>query len=567
MLRWLGWACGFGLVLACWHGCSAEEVAPSPASQSSAGGSLGGGGDAATGPGGGGGGGGGSPPSFCQEQQLPEKAFDAKGPYGILRHDRAADFTLPLRGNADWHFAAEWTGCDSYVFISSALVNSALDSTSIWKRDVDTLIAKSPPNAHYFFVAARKLADAAAELDDMQTRIDAALAKLDAAKAAFWRARLHLVAKHASELDGWVGTLLATNDARGGFGIDRDQRIRFIGNFADVFRFKQALQNAMQWPWEANLAYASYEARHYNYEATRDAALAADGATVVSAWKDEVLKGVVEKDVTFPDAKGFDTLTIDVSMDCPDPTKGEFGNCGAWDYIANLFVLGDDGKTWIELARFITSYHREGHYTVDATPMLLQLGKGGVRKLRFVVSPDWNQQAYLSRVDFRYGSKKKGYAPSQAVYLWSGADFNSAYNSKFAPIDVAIPAAAKRVELWAIITGHGGATFNCAEFCNHQHQFTVNGKVYLHEHPMVGKQDGCVPELENGLVPNQGGTWWFGRGGWCPGEQVNPYVQDVTADVTPGQKATLSYKGMLSGKDPPDNAGTIVMSSYLVIYQ
>jgi hypothetical protein len=44
-------------------------------------------------------------------------------------------------------------------------------------------------------------------------------------------------------------------------------------------------------------------------------------------------------------------------------------------------------------------------------------------------------------------------------------------------------------------------------------------------------------------------------------------VADVTADVTPGQKATISYKAMLDGKEPPDGAGNIVMSSWLVVYQ
>jgi hypothetical protein len=69
------------------------------------------------------------------------------------------------------------------------------------------------------------------------------------------------------------------------------------------------------------------------------------------------------------------------------------------------------------------------------------------------------------------------------------------------------------------------------------------------------------------MVPNQGGTWWFGRGGWCPGQQVDPWVVDVTADVTPGETVTLSYEGKLNGNTPPDNAGKIRMNSWLVIYE
>ena len=39
----------------------------------------------------------------------------------------------------------------------------------------------------------------------------------------------------------------------------------------------------------------------------------------------------------------------------------------------------------------------------------------------------------------------------------------------------------------------------------------------------------------------------------------------VTASVTPGQTATLSYRGLRGGSDPPDDSGDIVLSSYLVI--
>jgi hypothetical protein len=69
------------------------------------------------------------------------------------------------------------------------------------------------------------------------------------------------------------------------------------------------------------------------------------------------------------------------------------------------------------------------------------------------------------------------------------------------------------------------------------------------------------------MVPNQPGTWWFGRGGWCPGQQVEPWVVDVTTDVTPGQMAQITYRGLFNGATPPDASGNIVMTSYLVVYR
>jgi hypothetical protein len=548
--------------------CTTDETAPATSTAVATASGSGGAGGA-----GGSGGAGGmapAPSAFCTERGLPVVAFDAKGPYGTLRHAKAADFAVPLVDGTKWRLSENWTGCDTYVVLGSARTNSALDKGSLWKRDIDQLVTKSPENAHYFFVATRAVADAQTELDEMKPRIEAALAKLEPAKAELWRSRLHLVAKHGSELEGWVKDVLSKGEGRGGFAIDRRQEVRDMGMFADVTRFKTALQNANEWPWESNLSYASYEVRHFNYEAKREAELAGDGATVVSVWKDEVLQFNVEKEIELPDAATlatFDTLTIDNVMDCSDKTKGEFGNCGAWDYIADLFLLGEDGTSKIELARFITTYHREGHYTVDATPLLVELKKGGKRKIRYEVSPEWNQQAYLSRVDFRFSNQKKGYRPTGATYLFSGGDFNAMYNAKYQPVEVDVPASAKRVELWAIITGHGGATQNCAEFCRHQHEFTVNGTAHTKDHPLAQKQTGCIDEVDHGMVPNQGGTWWFGRGGWCPGQQVKPYVVDVTADVKPGEKATVSYRGLLNGKEPPDNAGNIAMSSYLVVYE
>jgi hypothetical protein len=199
--------------------------------------------------------------------------------------------------------------------------------------------------------------------------------------------------------------------------------------------------------------------------------------------------------------------------------------------------------------------------------MLAFLKSGGQRKIKFSISPQWNQQAYLTQMDFRFQNTNKGYKPSSTQLLWNGAGFNSTYNGKFEPIVVDIPESAKRVELFAIITGHGMDTGNCAEFCDHHHFFTVNAKTYVKKHPEVGQQEGCISQIENGMVPNQGGTWWFGRGGWCPGQQVEPFVQDVTADVTPGGQATISYEAKLNGSPPPDNSGNINMSSYLVIYE
>jgi hypothetical protein len=362
-----------------------------------------------------------------------------------------------------------------------------------------------------------------------------------------------------------------------GFVIDRTQRLRGLGSLADVTRTNQAASAAGAWPFEANLAYAAHDAHYLNAEAAHDLALAADAAaappTELVAWDGEVLAEFAETQITLPppaEMATYDTLVIDIDLRCPNPNIPEPGNCGAWDYLAHLRLLPEDPESTdapIELARFITSYHRETRWTLDVSPMLAHLRAGGTRTLRWDFAPSWNTQPTATRLALRLSNRKKGAHPTTAVPLYFGGAFNDTYNASFAPIDVPIPATATRVELYAVITGHGAETSQCAEFCNHAHEFTVNGQPYLKSHPTVGLATGCVPELKNRMVPNQYGTWWYGRGGWCPGQAVTPWVVDLTATVAPGTTAAISYRGLLGGAPPPANAGNIVMSSYLVIYE
>ncbi|HIN86839.1 MAG TPA: hypothetical protein EYN06_10185 [Myxococcales bacterium] len=513
-----------------------------------------------------------TPVEHCEGLMLDKTPMNTDGPFGYYRHDLADDFKFYLLDGDPWVLSEHWTGCDVYVFITNTRSNSQLDPSSIWNRDVDTLLAMSPKNVHFFFMATRSVSSAVSDLKAMQGRVDEALAGLSPEDADYWLSRVHVGGAHFSKFTGWLKTIFTGAAHAYGFAIDRHQQIRLLGSFADVTRYKEELKAKEMWPWEANMGYAAHDVRQYNFEYLRNKKLAAEeGVTIVSPWSGEVLKHWVTTETEFPSAEEiakFDTLEIDLTMDCPDPKKGEFGNCGAWDYLSHIYLQdSEDPEKWIEVARFITTYHREGRYLVDATPILAFLKDGGKRTLKYDISPQWNQQAYLTQMDFRFSNRNKGYRLTQAIELWKGASFNKAYNDNFETKTVDIPATAKHVALFAIITGHGMDTQNCAEFCNHQHFFTVNSKTYTKKHPAVGQQEGCISEIENGMVPNQGGTWWFGRGGWCPGQQVEPFVADVTAEVAAGESATLSYEGKLNGSTPPDNAGNIRMSSLLVIYE
>jgi hypothetical protein len=505
-------------------------------------------------------------PQDCADG-LPRMSF-SEGPYGFLRHEVAGDFVVPLEGGGKWRFSEEFSGCDSLVFIPDTLPVSALDPTSLWQADLDTLVNRSPDNVHYFFVSRLDGNNGKSSISSMKARVDALLAALPEAEATHWGTRLHVVAVSANKLDAWIADAFSSH-GQGGFGVDRLQRVRGLGGFADVTRIDPALEAAGQWPWKGNLAYAAHEPMLWNFELTRHMDLLSRGSTDVWLWQGETLEQFAITEVELPSAAEmlqFDTLEIDVESRCPNDMAPEQGNCGAWDYLAHLFLQNEDG-TSVELARFITTYHRESRWVVDATPALALLAAGGKHTFKWEFAPEWNKQPTKTLLALRFSNKGRGVRPVSTLKLWNGGPFGPDYDALHAPQSVPIPATAKRVELWALVTGHGAATNQCAEFCNHQHEFTVNQEIFLKTHPVAGTQSGCVGEISKGMTPNQSGTWWFGRGGWCPGQYVAPWVVDLTDTVAPGANAELSYRGLFNGKTPPANAGDIVLSAYLVIYE
>jgi hypothetical protein len=540
---------------------------------------------------------------YCDSLSLKTTAF-AAGPYGLHRGDVADDFTLPIIDGSQWSFKSSFAGCDVYVFVPDSILVADNKPQVLWtqKKDYPLLVKKSPKNVHYFFYS-RSSTDAMAQTNTqtMQQNLDAYVATLPDADAAHWRDHFHVVGTRAGALSGWIGAALSSATFSTGMAIDRFQRLRGVGMFADVTRDN----STAQWPWDSNLAYAANEAAYHNAQFDILGKLAGAGGKVLPLWNGEVLQEYAETDVALPSAAEmatYDTLQIEVEMACPDPAKVEFGNCGAWDYLAGLYVrvpndgdagapdatadagLGDAGDAGagdasadagppghdIEVARFITSYHRETHWVVDASEALALLRDGGTRHFKWSFAPPWNKEPTATKLSLHFSNAHKGYAPVQIVPLFTGGTFDPNYNTGRQPMTVAVPSDARHVELWALLTGHGADKTNtCAEFCDHQHAFTVNGKTYKKEFPMAGTLDQCMPELAHGMVPDQGGTWWFGRGGWCPGKQVDPWITDLTADAPAGSNAVFTYQGLFANATPPmvDSPGNIDLTSYLVIYR
>jgi hypothetical protein len=521
-------------------------------------------------------------PTWCESLGLKALPW-SDGPYGDRRHDLAGDFTITEVDGAVFGFKAAFTGCDVVVVVPDTIPISDADPRSVWEAGFADLFERSPRNVHYVFVSRRAGEVASAAATALFGQLLTAVSTMNDQDRAHWRGRVHIAAEGVDTLDSWIGPVVKSGIGQVGFGIDRFQRIRGIGSLADVALYNAATPEG-SWPWASSLGYAAHDARYWNTEAVKrtqleEAGVFGPGTAVVPLWTGQVIEEFAEMDVALPEglaAGEYDGLMVEIDQRCPNAAAPEVGNCGAWDYLSHLHVYDGPASAvstdpaaptpMREVLRGITTYHREGRWFVDATPMMAWLKDGGTRRFRWLWAPPWNKQPTETRLTLYFLKGGSGMRPTAATPLFTGGGFNAAYNVGREPVTVTVPASAKRVELYAVISGHGAGTSQCAEFCDHEHEFTVNGEVFRKDHPAVGNQTGCVDEIENGAVPNQWGTWWFGRGGWCPGQPVAPFRQDVTSLVKDG-KLTVTYRGLFGGKEPPDGAGDINLVSHIVVWE
>lgn len=438
----------------------------------------------------------------------------------------------------------------------------------------------------YFFMSFES--DAAAVLADvnqLKTRVDAALASLPQADRDWWTPRFHYITVSARTLPDWLGAFVNNTFLLAhpyfGWAIDRFQRIRSIGLLQDANNTVLCPNDPSTATWEGKISFLANEARHFNFEWYRQTQMASESYTTLDVWQQR-FSGNIYTDVTFPDAaemSQYDTMLFDLSLRCYD-SNGDgrvLADDCEWDYLIYAFLCDKDDpdNCGQEMGRWITTYGRDGRWVVDVSPMLAFLRDGGARRMRF-----YSQNAYDIDFKIHLTNRGKGYRPYAASYLYGGGTFNLNYNPSHPSRDIQVPSYATRTDLVGYVTGHGfGDAANCSEFCNHQHVFTIGGNDYRREHPSAGTAYGCLQQVDQevdgfsgpGTVPNQFGTWPYGRGGWCPGLDVKPWVEDVTATVQPGTTNTISYRGLFQNQDydPQPGAGggfaaQIAMNSWLV---
>lgn len=263
--------------------------------------------------------------------------------------------------------------------------------------------------------------------------------------------------------------------------------------------------------------------------------------------------------VSFPEeALFYQKITMTYTLTCPS------GGCDPWDRLAMVQVVKDAGtpqEVAIEVGRYVTPYGVGGSWTVDVTDLRPILA--GSRTVRSFIDT-WVNPGWLVDVSFDFVGGTPTRRAVQVLPLLSGyvgyGDPNNPPDNHLPEKQVALPSQLSGAKLWVFATGHGfGATENCAEFCQKQHTLVFNGTSDV----QIPWRDDC----RTAGVPDQSGTFWYSRAGWCPGDDVVPRTWDVSTLVQAGSTASFDYGLQAYTNLETDVSPYWALSAALIIYE
>jgi len=244
-------------------------------------------------------------------------------------------------------------------------------------------------------------------------------------------------------------------------------------------------------------------------------------------------------------------------------------DCPIWDRIIDLWVCCgnySDKSCWNEFGRWITPFRRRiGHWLTDVTPLVPLLTSS---KCNFSMEDGKPTSPWISTLSLHLTKNQKESA-YKSLPLFQGGAFDKNYNKNYKPIYFDLPAETSKVQIEAVISGHGSDSNSCGEFCPSSHHFVVNGHPHVVTFSTAGSPTGCADRVDEGVVPNEHGTWLYGRGGWCDGLQVSPWLFDVTSELKATNNSVI-YFGWLNGQTPdplPNGGAYIIMYSHLIFYK
>ena len=318
-----------------------------------------------------------------------------------------------------------------------------------------------------------------------------------------------------------------------------------------------------------------WQAQWFEYQMKR-IALTKIPAFVVPVF-DAVMTGTTQS-ITMPPSfllSQFNTIELDFSLECPAGNMEE--ECSVWDRIVSVTAQCDNDIASFEVGRWINAFQRQGHWLTKTSILSSDLGN---KNCNFTFNVGLNNP-WRASLNIRYSNvlKDRSFDTSMVpiVYLNPSESFTSnAYNIN-KTFSFTTSKTTSRIELVSLITGHSGC-----EFVSTSHTFVINqGKTknnystsdpsYYDRYMNAGTNYGCANQIVNGATPNEHGTWYFGRNGWCNGQDVKPLIWDITSDINIGGSNELKYQALaypINGGNGTDAgcAGNIRQSSYLIFH-
>lgn len=236
--------------------------------------------------------------------------------------------------------------------------------------------------------------------------------------------------------------------------------------------------------------------------------------------------------IHFPEkSRNFKKINLKLTLRCPR------GACDWWDRRGSIKVRKDNQD--FEILRFMTPYRIGNTWDFDITslrPLLI-----GKTKLKIFidtwVGPGHPQgEGWIVDLKFQFEEGNLNQNPFKILPIMRPQTIPYG-DPKADPKREKVIAQighVKKALLWSVITGHGqGNTENCAEFCPKSHTIKINN----HRLTKTIWRDDCYKNP----TPGQYGTWRYSRAGWCPGDIVYPWVEDITSLVRKKKNIPFIY--------------------------
>lgn len=484
--------------------------------------------------------------------------------------DIVISINLILEGyDPAWDFETEWNGQDSYIFVNYTAASGAL----LASNTKDLLLENSPMNVHYLFISDRTTYQN--DILNLKDDFEQILSTMSEDLQSHWKKHLHFIPEKTSFLNNWLEDALQGEDA---IAIDRFQRIRETGYFGNPASFTGTF-----------IHYLAHEALYFNYEfdniyepnSDYDEISIFEREFYTGGWAASISKSVILP--TNEQLSDYSGLSVELLRGCPNASMNySDAGCDDYDRKAYLFICDADETNCFEIARWVTPFDRQPHHLTDISPFISALRPGGEKVFKFQ-EDGWPNSLLTLRLRLYRDENNTSSTPYEMIPIWNGTvQFNPDYANNRPPTSFSVPENATKVEFVSYITGHGwgdNTCYNCCEFCNSKHIFTTNGGTFDFniDFPNASSNNYCMSAeaIANGTIPNQYGTWGYGRAGWCPGQNIKPFITDITNHVILGDENIIDYDACrVSGNScvTAPGCGTcgycpeIAFSSYIIIY-